>query len=85
MVMDMIRKPNLRDVAEHAAVSVGTVSNVLNRPYSVSEQTRARVRSSIDALGFVPNSKKMNKMEPTSIVGVILPLSDNAFYEELSQ
>jgi len=85
MVMDMIRKPNLRDVAEHAAVSVGTVSNVLNRPYSVSEQTRARVRSSIDALGFVQNSKKMNKMESASIVGVILPLSNNAFYEELSQ
>jgi LacI family transcriptional regulator len=85
MVMTMIKKPNLRDVAEHAAVSVGTVSNVLNRPYSVSEQTRARVRASIDVLGFQQDSKKTNKMDPSSIVGVILPLSNNAFYEEIAQ
>jgi LacI family transcriptional regulator len=85
MVMGMIKKPNLRDVAEHASVSVGTVSNVLNRPYSVSEQTRARVRTSIDALGFIQDSRKTNKMDASSIVGVILPLSNNAFYEEISQ
>lgn len=81
----MIKKPNIRDVAEDAAVSIGTVSNVLNRPYSVSEHTRARVRTSIEALGFVEDSKKANKMELNSIVGVILPMSDNAFYEEISQ
>jgi LacI family transcriptional regulator len=85
MFMDVIKKPNLRDVAEHAGVSVGTVSNVLNRPYSVSEQTRARVRASIDALGFKQDSKKTNKMDSDSIVGVILPLSNNAFYEEMAQ
>jgi LacI family transcriptional regulator len=85
MVMGMIKKPNLRDVAEHAGVSIGTVSNVLNRPISVSEQTRERVRASIDALGFRQDSKKTNKMDSASIVGVILPLSNNAFYEEIAQ
>ncbi|MEV3912695.1 LacI family DNA-binding transcriptional regulator [Streptomyces canus] len=40
------------DVARRAAVSTGTVSNVLNRPDVVAEATRARVREAIDALGF---------------------------------
>lgn len=85
MVIDVIKKPSLRDVALHAGVSIGTVSNVLNRPITVSELTRSRVRASIDELGFKQDSKKTNKMEPSSIVGVILPLSNNAFYEEIAQ
>ncbi len=51
----MPNKPSLRDVAKQANVSLGTVSNVLNRPTSVSEETRHKVREAIDMLGFVPN------------------------------
>lgn len=46
---------SIRQVAEHAGVSAGTVSNVLNRPEIVAPPTRARVREAIIALGFVPN------------------------------
>lgn len=46
----------IRDVARRAGVSAGTVSNVLNRPYYVSADTRARVQATIDELGFVPRS-----------------------------
>ena len=38
----------LRDVAEHAGVSVKTVSNVVHGHPSVSRTMRARVQSSID-------------------------------------
>ena len=80
-----VSKPNVRDVAKHAQVSVGTVSNVLNRPGQVSEETRARVRSSIDMLGFVPNSSMKSSTREPKVIGLILPLSDNPFYEELAQ
>jgi LacI family transcriptional regulator len=43
----------MRDVAELAGVSVGTVSNVLNRPDLVAPGTRARVQAAIAELGFV--------------------------------
>ncbi|GIH73979.1 LacI family DNA-binding transcriptional regulator [Planobispora longispora] len=43
----------IRQVAEHAGVSPGTVSNVLNRPEKVSASTRARVEAAIRELGFV--------------------------------
>src|SRR3954449_567514 len=47
--------PGIKDVALHAGVSVGTVSNVLNRPDLVSDRTRQRVLASISTLGFVRN------------------------------
>ncbi|CAN2224984.1 PurR Transcriptional regulators [Candidatus Nanopelagicaceae bacterium] len=80
----MPHKPSLRDVAKQANVSVGTVSNVLNRPSQVSEEKRLKVRKAIDMLGFIPNSNnRSNKEQP--VIGLILPLSNNPFYEELAQ
>nr|WP_121437022.1 LacI family DNA-binding transcriptional regulator [Actinomadura pelletieri] len=46
---------SIREVARRAGVSVGTVSNVLNRPDLVAEATRNRVRAAIEELGFVRN------------------------------
>jgi len=46
---------NIKDVAAHAGVSVGIVSNVPNRPVIVAQATPERVRTAIKALGFVRN------------------------------
>ena len=46
----------IRDVAEQAGVSLGTASNVLNRPDRVLPETRARVLGVIERLGFVRSS-----------------------------
>ncbi|MFC5723559.1 LacI family DNA-binding transcriptional regulator [Streptomyces gamaensis] len=43
----------LIDVARHAGVSTGTVSNVLNHPDRVTSSTRMRVEEAVEALGFV--------------------------------
>ena len=80
----MSKKPSLRDVAKLADVSVGTVSNVLNRPLNVSEETRLKVRNAIDILGFMPDGTMKSKNSDSSVVGVIVPLSNNPFYEELT-
>jgi LacI family transcriptional regulator len=80
----MANKPSLRDVAKHAQVSVGTVSNVLNRPSCVSDETRLKVRNAIDMLGFVPDVSMKSKNSDSIVIGVILPLSNNPFYEELT-
>ena len=47
---------SIKDVAAKAGVSLGTVSNVLNRPDTVRPATRARVEAAIAELGFVPNA-----------------------------
>lgn len=45
--------PTLVDVAKLAGVSTGTVSNVLNRPERVAEDTRVRVEKVVAEVGFV--------------------------------
>ncbi len=75
----MSNKPSLRDVAKQAQVSVGTVSNVLNRPAQVSEETRKKVREAIDMLGFIPNISSDHSGITSKIVGLILPLAQNPF------
>ncbi|MEH0401937.1 LacI family DNA-binding transcriptional regulator [[Kitasatospora] papulosa] len=47
------RRVGIKDVAREADVSLGTVSNVLNRPELVAGPTRARVLAIIDSLGYV--------------------------------
>ena len=71
-------KPSLRDVAKQAHVSLGTVSNVLNRPASVSEETRKKVREAIDMLGFIPNNHSHTGTN-SKIVGLILPLAKGGY------
>ncbi|MFD8998607.1 LacI family DNA-binding transcriptional regulator [Streptomyces abikoensis] len=44
----------LIDVARRAGVSVGTASNVLNRPEAVREETRIKVETAMAELGYVP-------------------------------
>ena len=83
--MPISKKPSLRDVARQAQVSIGTVSNVLNRPTNVSERTRLKVRNAIDMLGFIPERNTGNTSNNSKIVGLILPLAQNPFYDELAQ
>lgn len=49
------RRVTIRAVAEHAGVSRQTVSNALNAPGRLSADTLARVRRSVDLLGYVPD------------------------------
>lgn len=52
----MAARSSIRDVAERAAVSVGTVSNFLNDTKPIAPATAERIRAAIDELGFIPNA-----------------------------
>ena len=51
----VVGRPTIRDVARHAAVSVGTVSRALNDRAGVHPDTRRRVRDAVAALGYAPD------------------------------
>ncbi|KAB1914856.1 LacI family DNA-binding transcriptional regulator [Micromonospora sp. AMSO31t] len=51
----MAEKVTIATVARHAQVSRQTVSNVLNAPHIVREETRRRVQEAISALGYRAN------------------------------
>lgn len=47
---------SIKDVAKHAGVAISTVSKVLNDYPKISEETKFKVRTAIEELGYVPNS-----------------------------
>ncbi len=74
----MAKMPTVDDVAEAAQVSRQTVSNVINSPSIVREQTRARVQEAIDRLGYRPHaSARRLRTRQSSTIGLRLdPLRD---------
>ena len=77
---------SLRDVAKAAQVSVGTVSNVLNRPEVVAPMTLARVQEIIKDLGFVPNGFARHLRSGHSrTLGLIVPDVANPFFTEVAR
>ncbi|XAS76617.1 LacI family DNA-binding transcriptional regulator [Dermatophilaceae bacterium Sec6.4] len=73
------------DVARHAGVSLGTVSNVLNRPSRVSVKTRERVLNAIEELGFVRNeaARQLRSGSSRTIGLVVLDIA-NPFFTDLA-
>ena len=64
----------LKDVAEHANVSIKTVSNVVNGYIHVSEDTRERVQFAIAELGYRPNiSARSLRGARSGLIALVLP------------
>lgn len=77
---------SIRDVARHAGVSVGTVSNALNKPDAVSPDALARVRLSIEALGYVRNEAARNlRSGVTASIGLIVVDSQAPFFQDVGR
>jgi LacI family transcriptional regulator len=76
----------IRDVAERAGVSVGTVSNALNHPEKVSPAARARIQDAISALGFVRNdAARVLRAGRGSTIGLVVPDVRNPFFTDLAR
>jgi LacI family transcriptional regulator len=75
----------MKDVAVKAGVSVGTVSNVLNKPMAVSQRTRERVLAVIDELGFVRNetARQLRSGRSRTLAYVVLD-GGNPFFTDVA-
>ncbi len=77
---------SIRDVAAHAGVSVGTVSNVLNRPELVAATTRLRVEQAIAVLGFVRNeSARQLRAGRSRTLGLVVLDVSNPFFTDVAR
>lgn len=75
---------NLKDVAAHAGVSLGTVSRVINDNPEVAAELRARVQGSVEALGYQPNALGRNlRRQRTDTFGIVIPDVTSPFFAEL--
>ena len=74
----------IKDIADYAGVSVGTVSKVLNNQGNVSDKLRLRIESVIEKFNYRPSAMARNiKKNKTDIVSLIIPQILNSFYVQI--
>lgn len=75
------RKVSLGDVARAAGASTASVSRVLNRPEQVRPELRARIRTAIHDLGYIPSAAARALVtRKTRAIGAIVPTIDDAIF-----
>ena len=82
----MATTTRISDVATAAGVSVGTVSNVLNRPHLVAPLTRDRVTAAIETLGFGRNeSARQLRSGSSRAIGLVVIDAANPFFADVAR
>lgn len=80
----MSRPVTVRQIAERAQVSVGTVSHVINETAPVRAHLKQRVLDAIRDLGFQPSALAQGlRRNRTSLLGMIIPDVTNPFFPEV--
>ncbi len=81
----MTEPANMMNVAKRAGVSLGTVSNVLNRPERVAPETRERVLKAIGELKFVRNeAARQLRAGRSRTIGLLVLDIANPFFTDLA-
>ena len=76
----------MKDVADHAGVSVRTVSNVVNDFHYVSDEMRQRVQASLDQLGYSINTVARGlRSGRTGTIALVVPQLAEPYFAELAQ
>jgi DNA-binding LacI/PurR family transcriptional regulator len=76
----------LQDVADHAGVSVKTVSNVVNGYVHVSPAMRDRVQASLEKLNYRANlSARSLRGGRTGVIALAVPALDMPYFAELTR
>ena len=80
------RTVGIKDVAREAGVSVGTVSNVINRPDTVAVETRERVQDAVRRLGYVRSeSARQLRVGASRIVALLVLDMGNPFFVDIAR
>ncbi len=76
----------MRDVARKAAVSIATVSAVINGTANVSDELRERVLAAIDEVGYAPDSVARSLRTGTSrTLGLVVPDVTNPLFAAVAR
>ncbi len=75
----------IKDVAERAGVSTGTVSRVLSDRPEISDATKHRIRAICQEKGYVPNMAARSLVKQASCtLGLIIPDISNPYFSEIA-
>ena len=73
-------KNGVREIAKLAKVSIGTVSNVMNRPELVAPETVERVHAAMAELGYQAGTRKKGRR----VLGFVDTVQGKALIEKVS-
>ncbi|MDD7910823.1 LacI family DNA-binding transcriptional regulator [Pseudovibrio exalbescens] len=82
----MAGSTTIKDVAQHAGVSVATVSRLLNGKGKgrVSTEVAAKVHAAVEALGYRPSAAGRSlKTRQTRNIGILIPSLSNPVFAEI--
>ena len=78
--------PTIREVAQLAQVSLGSISNYLSDKKPVSAKVRERIEAAIDELGFIPNdAARIMRGARSHAIGFVIPDAANPFLTEVAR
>ncbi|MCC6194798.1 MAG: LacI family DNA-binding transcriptional regulator [Burkholderiales bacterium] len=76
----------IRDLAARLGISHSTVSRALGDHPAISERTREAVRSTAEAMGYVPNAPaRAMRAARSTLVGLLIPDIQNEFYAQVAR
>src|SRR5580700_10157607 len=76
-----LRMPNMKQIAQMADVSLGTVSNVLNGSARVREPLKRRVLDAVASVGYQPSQLARGlRRDKTNMIGMVIPDVTNPFF-----
>ncbi|QUI25372.1 LacI family DNA-binding transcriptional regulator [Vallitalea pronyensis] len=77
----------IKQIADLAGVSRGTVDKVLNNRVGVSEEVKRRVQRIANELGYRPNiiGKALSFQKRPIVIGVVIPVKSNPFFTEITE
>lgn len=85
-----MKKITIKDIANEANVSIGTVSNVINGTGRVSEATKEKIRGIISKYNYSPNAAARSLRDKnTQLIALVVPyltkgqVRENPFYWQL--
>jgi DNA-binding LacI/PurR family transcriptional regulator len=74
----------LKDIAQHAGVSVMTVSKALRDAHDVSESTKAKIKVLAEQMGYVPDSSAQGlRTRTTKLFGLVIPAITDPIYSRI--
>src|SRR5580698_1565298 len=74
----------LKDIAQLTGVSVMTVSKALRDEPDVSAETKAKIKSLAQQMGYVPDSSAQGlRTKTTKLFGLVIPATTNQIYARI--
>lgn len=79
-----MKKPSIKDVAQHAGVSTATVSNVFSGRKPVNDDLKDRVRAAAEQLGYQANrAASQLRSQRNHVVAVLVPNLTDTFFAKI--